>query len=293
MLLRLLLLAALLGSPVAAAHAETLRVGTFNLRYANPNDPHPWSARRDVAAELIEKHQLDVVGTQEGLYTQVKDLEVALPDYRWIGIGRDGGSRGEFMAVFYRPDRLEPLEFDHYWLSDTPDVVGSTTWGNTNRRMVTAVRFRDLESRQTFYFINTHFDHQAQVARMRSAELVRERISQLNPRWPVVLVGDFNALAGKNPAYEALVGDGFLTDSWLSADHRGDAVNTFHNWRGPSAGDSRIDWILLRGPVRALDTEIVTYNREGVWPSDHFPVVATLEWKAADNSEPADSDPTP
>jgi hypothetical protein len=35
-----------------------------------------------------------------------------LPAFQWIGVGRDGGSRGEFMAVFYRTARLEPLAFD-------------------------------------------------------------------------------------------------------------------------------------------------------------------------------------
>ncbi len=69
------------------------------------------------------------------------------------------------MAIYYRRARLEPLEFDHFWLSDTPDRIGSTSWGNTNRRMVTWVRFKDRESAQEFYFLNTHFDHQVQAAR--------------------------------------------------------------------------------------------------------------------------------
>lgn len=275
---RLFLFALLVASLAPLAEAQSLRVGTFNLRYANSSDPHVWSDRVEVAVELIQQQQLDVFGTQEGLYGQVKDLQEKLPEHRWIGLGRDGGSRGEFMAVFYRADRLEPLEFDHYWLSDTPDVIGSTTWGNSNRRMVTWIKFRDLEADETFYFINTHWDHQVQAARIRSAELMRQRVSALTSGVPVVLVGDFNALAGRNPAYEALVGDGFFQDAWSTAENQGEAVNTFHGWQGPTPGDRRIDWILLRGPVRALDTEIVTYNRDGVWPSDHFPVVATLQW---------------
>src|SRR6185503_7486283 len=122
---------------VTPAATSNLCVMTYNVRYANENPPEAWSKRRPIMRELIQQISPDVMGTQETLYRQVKDLANDLPEYDWLGLGRDGGSRGEFMAVFYRKARLEPLVFDHFWLSDTPDVIGSTTWGNSNRRMVT------------------------------------------------------------------------------------------------------------------------------------------------------------
>ena len=177
-------------------------------------DRYPGAARRLVMRALIEDVRPDVMGTQEGMYRQIKDLAADLPEYAWIGMGRDGGSRGEFMAVFYRRERFEPLEFDHFWLSDTPDRIGSTTWGNSNRRMVTWVRFRELEGAQEFYFLNTHFDHQVQAARQKSAQLVEQRVEQLSTHLPIILVGDFNAAAGANAAYDTLVGKGRFTDTW-------------------------------------------------------------------------------
>src|SRR5689334_21412331 len=103
-----------------------LKVMTFNLRYAQKGaqPPDAWAHRRPIMRECIRQTPPDVIGTQEGLYPQLKDFAADQPDYDWIGLGRDGGSKGEFMAVFYRRARLEPLEFDHFWLSDTPDVVG-------------------------------------------------------------------------------------------------------------------------------------------------------------------------
>ena len=154
--------------PASARDDRQIKVMTFNLRYASDKPPNAWAARRLVMRALIEDVRPDVMGTQEGMYRQIKDLAADLPEYAWIGMGRDGGSRGEFMAVFYRRERFEPLEFDHFWLSDTPDRIGSTTWGNSNRRMVTWVRFRELEGAQEFYFLNTHFDHQVQAARQKS-----------------------------------------------------------------------------------------------------------------------------
>src|SRR5687768_5268874 len=134
--------------------ATKLCVMTFNLRYASDKQPHAWPTRRPIMAECIRNSSPDLIGTQEGLFQQLKDIAADLPAYSWIGLGRDGGSRGEFMAVFYKKDRFEPLEFDHFWLSDTPTVMGSTTWGNTNRRMVTWVRFKDLQTNKQFYFFN-------------------------------------------------------------------------------------------------------------------------------------------
>jgi endonuclease/exonuclease/phosphatase family metal-dependent hydrolase len=266
----------------AAAVAETppLGVMTYNLRYASPEGKHAWPLRRPVMAELIRKYAPDVIGTQEGVHRQLVDLEQDLPAYRWIGLGRDGGSHGEFMAVFYRTERLEPLEYDHFWLSDTPAVMGSTTWGNTNRRMVTWVRFRDRATDQQFYLLNTHFDHRIQQAREKSAQLVLQRAEELNTTLPMLLVGDFNAVAGKNRVYTALVEEGPFEDAWLAAKERSNVSGTFHGFAGVVDQMPRIDWILLRGAADVLRAEVITYANEGRYPSDHFPVMATLRWPA-------------
>jgi endonuclease/exonuclease/phosphatase family metal-dependent hydrolase len=266
------------GGENVPATTNSLCVMTFNLRYASPRPPNAWPQRRPGMRACIERMNPDLIGTQEGLYPQLKDLAADLPAYEWIGTGRDGGSRGEFMAVFYRRERFEPLEYDHFWLSDTPNVVASSTWGNQNRRMVTWVRFRDRQSGGEFYFWNTHLDHAIQVAREKGAALIRERVDTLKTTLPVLLVGDFNATAGANKAYDILVNAGGFTDTWtVAAVRRNEGVNSFHGFQGPRPGGERIDWILARGPVTADATEIVTFQQDGQYPSDHFPVVAWLK----------------
>lgn len=260
------------------ARATELVVMTYNLRYASSRPPNAWPDRRPLVAEVIRAQKPDLIGTQEGVYHQLKELASDLPDYSWIGLGREGGSRGEFMAIFYRTDRFEPLEYDHFWLSDTPEVIGSSTWGNAVRRMVTWVRFKDLKDDREFYFWNTHFDHQVQNAREKAAELVRNRVAALDTNLPILLVGDFNAVSGANRAYEILTGDGFFKDTWhLAAERRNETYNTFNNFREARTDSRRIDWILSRGPVEVRATEIVTFQKNGQFPSDHFPVVAWLE----------------
>ncbi len=268
-----------LASTAAAPPPLTLRVMTFNLRFASPQPPNAWPDRRPVVRQLIEREAPDVIGTQEGVYQQLRDIAADLPEYEWIGLGREGGSRGEFMAVFFRRERFEPLAYDHFWLSDTPDAIGSMSWGNKYQRMVTWVRFRDRATDREFLFWNTHLDHQVEVARQKAAELIRQRIATLPPEIPLLLVGDFNCPAGNSAAFDALTSETGLVDTWTRAKEReNESLNTFHDYKPPLHDGFRIDWILARNPT-AVDRAAIVDDREGPqYPSDHFPVTATVRF---------------
>jgi len=259
----------------ARASASELVIATYNLRFAGSEAANAWPERRPVVKALLDRYQPDLIGTQEGLYHQLKDIAADQPAYDWIGLGRDGGSRGEFMAIFYRRDRLEPLEYDHFWLSDTPEVVASSTWGNGVRRMVTWVRFRDRTTGREFYFWNTHLDHEVQLAREKAAELIRRRIAALPPDIPLFLVGDFNAVATANRAYDILAKESRLADTWFAArERRNEDANSFTGFGPLRHEGQRIDWILARGAMEVRATEAVTFRPGDQWPSDHLPIVA-------------------
>ena len=276
---KVLILSLALLLQVGLCAAETLKVMTYNVRYASTNKPNAWPDRRPIMNECLTAADPDIFGTQEGVYYQIKELEKDLPQYRWIGTGRDGGSRGEFMAIFYKHERFEPLEYDHFWLSDTPEVIASTTWGNSNRRMVTWVRFKDRKTEKEFYVVNTHFDHQIQPAREKSAELLLARVKKLKADLPLIVMGDFNAKAGANKAFEILTADGWLTDTWNTAkEKRGELVATFNNFRQKVPGDNRIDWILTRNIEAPAWIEIITCEKNGQFPSDHFPVMTEIRF---------------
>lgn len=263
--------------------ADELAVMTYNLRYASDRPPYAWPDRRPVMRTLLQQYRPDLIGTQEGVFSQLKQVSEDLPGYDTVGLGRDGGSRGEFMMIFYKRDRLELLEYDHFWLSDTPDVMASSTWGNTNKRMVTWARFLDRKTRREFYFWNTHLDHALQQAREKGAALILERIAkQTNPALPLLLVGDFNAVAADNPVYDFLTQKGGLRDTWFLAETRkNEKSNSFNGFKERSDDGQRIDWILARGELRVRASEIITFEQNGQWPSDHFPVMAWLAWTGA------------
>jgi endonuclease/exonuclease/phosphatase family metal-dependent hydrolase len=251
---------------------------SFNLRYASDTEPNSWPRRRPVMAELLRAELPTVIGTQEGLYGQLRDIAADLPDfYDWIGVGRAGGSRDEFMAVFYDKRRLIPLEFDHFWLSETPSVIGSKSWGSGSIRMVTWVHFADKRTGAEFVVLNTHLDNGSEQARVHSAELIRDRINAFAPRLPVVLTGDFNKPAEASAPYDILMRGAGLTDSWIAAeDRRTPKYGTWSNFHRPTVNGRRIDWILTRGAIAVRAVGINTFIHDGQFPSDHFPVQALI-----------------
>lgn len=271
MLTQLLLLCSAAPAPQAPT---VLAVASINVRFDNRSDPHKWEDRLPALVEILEG--CDLIGTQEGLYHQVKDLSRALGK-PWIGLGREGGSRGEFMAIFYDDERFEPLAYDHFWLSDTPRLIGSSSWGNEVRRMVTWVRFAERAGGREFVLLNTHFDHQVAEARAQSALQVRARIDRFPADLPVIVTGDFNAAAEASAPWRTLVEEGPLEDAWLTAEVREGPVCTFCGWGAPRPEGPRIDWILTRGVGRVERVEAcVSRPIEGVVPSDHLPILARL-----------------
>jgi endonuclease/exonuclease/phosphatase family metal-dependent hydrolase len=266
-----------MGASAARPPDRRLDVMTFNLRFASTSEPNSWADRRPVMRELLRRASPAVIGTQEGLYQQLRDIHADLgAHYEWIGTGREGGSHDESMAVFFDTRRLAPVEYDHFWLSDTPEAIGSNTWGGRFSRMVTWVRLRDLrDGGRQFYVLNTHFDHASQYARARSASLMLRRIAELDRSLPVVVTGDFNVPAHENPVYDMLVADG-LVDTWDTAAGRGPAYATFHDYQPLTPGGERIDWILATRGVRAHRAWVDTFCVNGQFPSDHLPVLASL-----------------
>jgi endonuclease/exonuclease/phosphatase family metal-dependent hydrolase len=230
-----------------------------------------------VMRALLRRARPHVLGTQEGLYQQLRDIAADLgPHYEWIGTGREGGSRDESTAVFYDIRRLAPVEHYTFWLSDTPEVIRSNTWGARFPRIVTWVRFCDLaDGGREFYVLNTHFDHASQYARERSATLLIERMGELDRSLPAVVTGDFNVPAHENPVYETLTGAA-LVDTWETAESRSALYGTFHGYQGLVPDGERIDWILSTPWVRTHRASVDTFSLDGQFPSDHLPVRASL-----------------
>ena len=74
-----------------------------------------------------------------------------------------------------------------------------------------------------------------------------------------------------------LTDTGFFADTWkLAKERRNEAFATFNGFRALPQDGRRIDWILVRGKAKVDSEEILTFSREGKFPSDHCPVMAEL-----------------
>ena len=262
----------------SATAGAPLRVMTFNVRVPADIGINAWTNRRDLMVQVIKTQHPDVLGTQELTEEQGEYIAAHLPGYAWFGQGREGGSKGEHMGVFYRTDRLEVLRSGDFWLSDTPDVPGSKTWGQPYPRMVTWAHFRLRDGDDTFDYFNTHFPYREEDVRARtlSADELLQWISKLPSTARVVLTGDFNTTPA-SPIHTKLTQT--LLDAWTGAASRSGPAKTFHDFTGKA--DRRIDWILTRGfSVRNIRT--VTTHEGARYPSDHFPVVADLIPRTSD-----------
>jgi endonuclease/exonuclease/phosphatase family metal-dependent hydrolase len=262
---------------LAAAQPAPLTVMSFNIRYGTANDgENRWTARRDLLFDVLREQDADLVGLQEALAFQIDEILAAVPAYAVLGVGRDDGARrGEYAAILFRRERLHVAGSGTFWFSDTPEVVGSTSWGNRITRICTWARLVDRDGR-AFWVYNVHLDHESQPSRERSVALLRQRIDARSvPSEPVIVTGDFN-VGEANEALRALTDGAAFVDTFRVAHPDATEVGTFTGFRSGRIEGEKIDYIFAQPGTEVLSASIVRNSRDGRYPSDHFPVVARL-----------------
>lgn len=257
-----------------------IKVMSFNIRYDNPDDgPNNWKFRKDNLSSLILYHNADIIGMQEVLKSQLQDLERLLPNYKWVGVGRDDGKEaGEFSPVFYNTSKFEAFKDGTFWLSEHCDIPGKMGWDAVCNRVVTWIQLKEKSSGKIFFVFNTHFDHVGKVARKESAALINKKIKEIAGQELFVLTGDFNCTPGSEP-YNLLVnGDLDLVDTYgISATGHYGQEGTTNGFRFPEQDNGhRIDIIFVKEGIKVLNHATFTDSWGGKFPSDHFPVLTTL-----------------
>lgn len=270
------------GPLIGKARRGELHVMSFNIRYdrsgTQPGQADYWGERKPLVTALVKAEQPTLLGVQEALFHQLSAIEAGLPRHRMIGYGREGGSAGEYSSIFYDADRLAVLEWGQFWLSDTPSVIASATWGNQVTRVVVWARMVDRTTNTEFLAINTHFDHESENARVKSAQAILA-LAAKHPKLPVVVTGDFNSTAKDSGAWRSMVASGPLVDTWEAAGRRlTPAYGTFPNYRDAQVGGNRIDWVLVSPTVKVLEAAINIQRFSGRYPSDHTPVQAVIRF---------------
>ena len=258
--------------------AQTHRLATFNIRWDNPNDVgNLWKDRASQVMQLIQFHQIGIVGTQEVLAHQLNELNEGL-DFASIGVGRDDGkAKGEFSPIHYDPSRYQVEESGTFWLSPTPDQP-SKGWDAALNRVCTWGKFVSAEG-ERFYVFNVHYDHIGQQAREESSKLVQTKIQELNrENLPVVWMGDFN-VTPDNLAYQVILAQESWKDARLISKLPSyGPKGTFTAFEWDRMPDGIIDHVFVQGKIEVLRHGILTDNYGKKYPSDHFPVLAEIRF---------------
>lgn len=257
-------------APASAADGDgTLKLISFNMRTAWGRDgDNSWMNRRSATVEMLRRESPDVMGVQEAMQEQLSYLDTECPQYARVGEDRDGGAEGgETVAVFYLRDRFDLIDSGTFWLSETPDRV-SRGWDAACNRTVTWVGLRDRMSGRTFFYFNTHLDHQGKQAREESVKLIVSKIREIaGPRASVILGGDLNA-PGDSPAFRPLV-------QWMKPVRDKAAVSdskgTFNGF-GTAPDTIILDHLFFRGRIRCLRFATLDGNYGAPYISDHYPI---------------------
>ena len=259
-----------------------LRLLTYNIRLDTPADGvNQWPNRKGKVAALLQKHNPDIFGVQEAMHNQMTDLEVLLPAYTWYGVGRDDAkTAGEYSAFFFKKEKFTLLQSATFWLSETPEVPGSKSWDAAITRICSWGEFQDKKTGKKFFVFNTHFDHKGELARLRSMELISEKIREIAGESPFVLMGDFNFEPTALP-YQ-VVNDTTrwkIKDTYLAAEkNEAEKPCTWTDFKVEGADCRRIDYIFTSEKMTVKYYNIINENDGTYYPSDHLPVMAVVKF---------------
>ncbi|HWR74829.1 MAG TPA: endonuclease/exonuclease/phosphatase family protein [Bacteroidales bacterium] len=257
--------------------SSDIDVITFNIRLDTPRDSiNAWPNRAPLVTGFINDQIPDLLGMQEVLWHQYRYLDSALIGYGSVAAGRDDGmQQGEACPVFYRLGRFSPVASGTFWLSATPEVPGSVGWGAALTRIATWVRLYDKTVKDTLLYMNTHFDHISDSARVMSSGVLLEKLRELAGENNFVITGDFNA-PPESLAIARMTEGGYAVDSYtVSETAPAGETYTFNGWKD-TAGDNRIDYVFIRNGMKVISHETFRVIEEGVFISDHWPVKARI-----------------
>ncbi|WP_179005620.1 endonuclease/exonuclease/phosphatase family protein [Winogradskyella forsetii] len=254
-----------------------LKVMTYNIRLDTASDgENAWPNRSEFLTDQILFLSPDVFGVQEALPNQIEDLNLALPDYNFIGKGRDGNGEGEHAAIYYNSEHINVEKHQTFWLSKTPGKV-SKDWDAAYPRVCTYGLFASKSSDQKFWVFNTHLDHVGQESRKQSMKLILQKIASENTEnYPVMLMGDFNVEPNSDVVSEI---SKVMLDAKQIAEVEFGAHGTFNGFNYNEPVTRRIDYIFVsKSPnLKVRKYAVLSSSIDFKFPSDHFPVYLEVE----------------
>lgn len=248
-------------------------ITTYNIRYDGHTDlANDWVERKVPIAQFVLNYQVDIVGFQEVLHNQLLDLLQLLPNYSYVGVGRDDGkTQGEYAPIFYDSTKFIAVQSGTFWLSPTPQIP-SKGWDAALNRICTYALLQNKLNKELTWVFNTHFDHFGVEARLYSAELILDKIAELLQKQDaaVLIIGDFNLEPNTR-------GIEFIKETYrdLTCMRNPEmcAAPTFNGFTSSIFDDKRIDYIFGSEKIIPLKSLVIETPFGLSFPSDHYPVL--------------------
>jgi len=260
--------------------AQSLKVMTYNIRLNVDSDgENSWTNRKDYFTSQIQFYEPDIFGIQEATPSQVTDISTSLPQYSYVGIGREGVGKGESSNIFYKKKRFSVLQESTFWLSETPNEI-SKGWDAACNRVCTYVLLKDNITNTIFWVFNTHLDHIGEVARTKGIELILAKIKTLNSNnYPVLFMGDFNSEPSENRIVN--LKKEMLDSRDISTQKPFGPSGTFNGFKHDEAVTKRIDYIFIskNSTIIVEKYAVLSDSKDLKYPSDHLPVYIELNFK--------------
>ncbi len=264
----------------AFSNAQSLKVMTYNLRLDLDSDgENSWTNRKVFLESQIQFYEPDIFGVQEAKPNQVIDLEKALPQYAYVGIGREGIGKGESSNIYFKKEEFKLLQEDTFWLSETPNEI-SKGWDAACHRVCTYALLENKKNRVQFWVFNTHLDHVGDLARTNGIKLILSKIESLNTQnIPVIFMGDFNS----EPMQDRIVElKKLMIDTRdVSIEKPFGPLGTFNGFKFNEPVKTLIDYIFISkdSPFKVKKYAVLSDSNDLKYPSDHLPVYVELIYK--------------
>lgn len=250
-----------------------------NIRFENPHDGNnDWPHRKDFLSELIKSRSPDLLGTQEGREPQLRSLEKLLEDYEILDQHRDWIEVRMYPTIFLRKEKFKILNSGDIWLSETPQIPGSSSFNSAFPRLCTYAHLLDLKNDTELLYINCHLDHVREETRVEQARVLTTEVQKLSlPKEKILISGDFNSRPDGKVREIIRESLGGLVDPWKFFGYAEET--SFHKFDGvdPDNSKSRIDWILCGDLFKPSTVELIKDNKNGSYPSDHFFIYAEFK----------------
>ncbi len=254
-----------------------LHVMSFNIRLDRDDGINSWPYRMPIVNSYLEETSPDIIGFQEPLQNQVRDLENMLDTYEWVGDGRNDQRKGESCPVFFKKEIFTLLDHDTFWLSETPEIPGSRGPGPGPPRIVTWVKLMHKESEDIVLFFNTHFSHVSAEARQFATEVMSSKMREIAEDHLLIALGDFN-LRKDGDEYEFLTDHFGSNNSLINVEYIAEEVSrgktTYNAYRKDR--EAIIDFIFVSEKFEASLFQVDEVVEDGVFISDHWPLRAII-----------------